>query len=151
MTRNLTAPRLTNSRCLPPKAPVFPADQYQRLIGGGAPFPRTQRHGRRRKPPGTEAETTGSRSTFPDDWNGVLVVAYHPTFHEMRRMEQHPGEFIGVMTGEAYTLLTSHILQKIGLHWEKCLKANLVPWYIPPKGRRQPPGKNGMASNSSNG
>ena len=39
------------------------------------------------------------------------------------------------MTGEAYTLLTNHILRKIGLHWEKCIKANLVPWHIPPKGK----------------
>ena len=34
------------------------------------------------------------------------------SFSEMRRMEKHPGEFVGVMTGEAYTLLTAHILQK---------------------------------------
>ena len=74
-------------------------------------------------------------------------MAYHPTFHETRQMEQHPGEFIGVMTGEAYTLLTNHILRKIGLHWEKCIKANLVPWYVPPKGRGQP--RRGTATASS--
>ena len=111
MKRNLITPRLTNSPCLTRKAPVFPADQYQRLIGEGDPFRAPKRHARRKKPRAPR-RSCGSRSTFPDDWNGVIVVAYHPTFHEMRRMEQHPGEFVGVMTGEAYTLLTSHILQK---------------------------------------
>lgn len=53
-------------------------------------------------------------------------------------MEKHPGEFIGVMTGEAYTLLAAHILQKLGLSWRRCMHANLVPWYVPPKTRVTP-------------
>jgi DNA polymerase I-like protein with 3'-5' exonuclease and polymerase domains len=115
------------------EAPVFPAEQYQRLIGGGDPF-RAPKGTIGKKAPGTESELWFPYD-IPDDWNGVIVIAYHPTFHEMRRLEQHAGEFIGVMTGEAYTLLTNHILKKIGLHWEKSIKANLVPWYVSPKGR----------------
>ena len=115
------------------EAPVFPAEQYQRLIGGGDPF-RAPKGTIGKKALGTESELWFPYD-IPDDWNGVIVIAYHPTFHEMRRLEQHAGEFIGVMTGEAYTLLTNHILKKIGLHWEKSMKANLVPWYVSPKGR----------------
>ena len=115
------------------EGPVFPADRYQRLTGGGDPF-RAPKGTLGKKAAGPEPELWFPYD-IPDDWNGVLVVAYHPTFHEARQMEQHPGEFVGVMTGEAYTLLTNHILRKIGLHWEKCIKANLVPWHIPPKGK----------------
>ena len=108
------------------------------MIDEGVPF-RAPKGAAGGKSSGTEAEIWFPFDV-PVDWNGVMVLAHHPTFHEMRRLEQHPGEFIGVMRGEAYTLLTSHILQKIGLHWEKCLKANLVPWYVPPK-RKVSPGQ----------
>jgi len=111
----------------------FPEKQYRRLTDGGAPF----------------QEFTGSvavkRTTpqeeywfpfhCPADWNRVLVLAHHPSFHEMRRMEKQPGEYVGVMSGEAYTLLAAHILQKLGLSWRRCMHANLVPWYVPPKTR----------------
>lgn len=116
----------------PEKAP-FPKELYRQLTGGGAPF---------RAAKGSIGGKTRDRELehwfpydIPEDWNGVLVVGSHPCFHEMRRMEQNPGAFVGIMTGEAYTLLTAHILRKIGLSWEKCMKANLVPWYMPPKSR----------------
>ena len=111
----------------------FPERQYQRLVGGGAPFQEFKGSlGGKKKTPEKEYWFPFH---CPEDWNGVLIVAYHPSFHEMRRMEKHPGEFVGVLTGEAYTLLTAHILQKIGLSWSRCGHANLVPWYIPPKTR----------------
>ena len=111
----------------------FPERQYQRLVGGGAPFQEFKGSlGSKKKAPEKEYWFPFH---CPEDWNGVLVVAYHPSFPEMRRMEKHPGEFVGVLTGEAYTLLTAHILQKIGLSWNRCGHANLVPWYIPPKTR----------------
>ena len=116
-----------------PEAPVFPADLYNRLVGEGAPF-RAPKQDEGAKADGADTEVWFPFE-IPIDWNGVMVLAHHPTFHEMRKFEQNPGEFIGVMTGEAYTLLTSHILRKIGLHLDKCIKANLVPWYIPPKAR----------------
>jgi DNA polymerase I-like protein with 3'-5' exonuclease and polymerase domains len=111
----------------------FPEKQYRRLTDGGPPFQEfTGSLGGRR---------TGQQKEYwfpfhsPADWNRVLVVSCHPSFHEVRRMEKHPGEFIGVMTGEAYTLLAAHILQKLGLSWRRCMHANLVPWYVPPKTR----------------
>ena len=111
----------------------FPEKQYRRLTDGGPPFQEfTGTLGGRR---------TGQQEEYwfpfhsPADWNRVLVVSCHPSFHEVRRMEKHPGEFIGVMTGEAYTLLAAHILQKLGLSWRRCMHANLVPWYVPPKTR----------------
>jgi DNA polymerase I-like protein with 3'-5' exonuclease and polymerase domains len=111
----------------------FPEKQYRRLTDGGSPFQEL-------------TGTLGGKRTVPQkeywfpfhcpaDWNGVLVIAHHPSFHEMRRMEKRPGEDVGVMTGEAYTLLAAHILQKLGLNWRRCLQANLVPWYVPPKTR----------------
>ena len=111
----------------------FPERQYRRLLDGGAPFQDVKGSlGGKRKGPEKEYWFPFH---CPEDWNGVLIVAYHPSFPEMRRMEKRPGEFVGVMTGEAYTLLTAHILQKIGLSWGRCLHANLVPWYVPPKTR----------------
>ena len=125
----------------------FPERQYQRLMGGGAPFQEFKGSlGGKKKAPEKEYWFPFH---CPEDWNGVLIVAYHPSFPEMRRMEKHPGEFVGVLTGEAYTLLTAHILQKIGLSWSRCGHANLVPWYILPR-RASPPGKNGTVFNSSN-
>jgi DNA polymerase I-like protein with 3'-5' exonuclease and polymerase domains len=122
-----------------PEAPVFPNDRYQRLIGGGATF-RAPKGFVGAKAVGAKKVTTNEPEVWfpydiPNDWNGVLVISNHPTYHEMRRLEQHAGEFIGVMTGEAYTILTSHLLSKIGIHWEKCMKATLVPWYVAAKGK----------------
>jgi len=111
----------------------FPEKQYRRLTDGGAPFQEFT------------GSVAGKRTTpqeeywfpfhCPADWNRVLVLAHHPSFHEMRRMEKQPGEYVGVMSGEAYTLLAAHILQKLGLSWRRCMHANLVPWYVPPKTR----------------
>jgi hypothetical protein len=50
-------------------------------------------------------------------------------------MEQCPGQFVGNMISEAYTVLVEHILQKTGIYWSHCMKANLVPWNVPPKGK----------------
>ncbi len=111
----------------------FPEKQYRRLTDGGAPFQEfTGSLGAKRAAPHREYWFPFH---FPADWNRVLVIAHHPSFHEMRRMEKHPGEYVGVMTGEAYTLLAAHILQKLGLNWRRCMQANLVPWHVPPKTR----------------
>lgn len=116
-----------------PEKARFPEELYRQLTGGGAPF-RAARDTIGAKTRDPELEHWFPYEV-PEDWNGVLVIGSHPTFHEMRRMEQDPGEFVGIMTGEAYALLTAHILRKIGLSWEKCMKANLVPWYTAPKSR----------------
>lgn len=111
----------------------FPEKMYRRLTDGGAPF--------QEFPGSLGGKRIASQKEYwfpfhcPADWNRVLVIARHPTFHEMRRMEKHSGEHVGVMKGEAYTLLASHILQKLGLNWRRCMQANLVPWYVPPKTR----------------
>ena len=111
----------------------FPEKHYRRLMDGGAPFQEfTGSLGGKRT---ASKEEYWFPFYYPADWNGVLVIAHHPSFHEMRRMEKHPGEYVGVMTGEAYTLLAAHILQKLGLNWRRCMQANLVPWYVPPKTR----------------
>lgn len=111
----------------------FPEKHYRRLMDGGAPFQEfTGSLGGKRTTPQKEYWFP---FRCPADLNGVLVIAHHPSFHEMRRMEKHPGEYVGVMTGEAYTLLAAHILQKLGLNWRRCMQANLLPWYVPPKTR----------------
>ena len=112
-----------------PEKPTFPEDLYRRLVDCGAPF----------KAPKPDSEKTDPETWFPfdvpADWNGVLAVGSFPSFHELRKLEHQRGEFIGVMNGEAYTLLANHILNKIGLHWDKFMKANLIPWYVAPKSR----------------
>ena len=120
-----------------PATPVFPEDAYRRLINEGVPFkhPRGTMGTTKGKPVSTEPEYWFPFVMPPEDWNGVLVVGFHPSFHEMRKLEQHPGEFIGLMTSEAYALLTDHILRKIGVHWDKCMKANLIPWFVSAKGK----------------
>lgn len=111
----------------------FPERIYRRLTDGGAPFQEFAGS--------LGGKRVASQREYwfpfhcPADWNRVLIIAHHPSFHEMRRMEKHPGEYVGVMTGEAYTLLAAHILQKLGLNWLRCMQANLVPWYVPPKTR----------------
>lgn len=116
-----------------PEAPAFPESHYQRLIERGAPFRAPKEHVDLRKP--LPDQELWFPFDLPGDWNHVLVIATHPNFHDSRRLEQHPNEFVGVMNGEAYSLLTDHILRKNSLHWDKCMKANLVPWYVPPKTR----------------
>ena len=44
------------------------------------------------------------------------IVAYHPSFPEMPRMEKRPGEFVGVMIGDAYIPRpTNPVRQRFGL------------------------------------
>lgn len=120
-------------RLFAPEPAPFPERLYRQLLDGGAPFRELKGSlGGKKKEPEKEYWFPFH---CPEDWNGVLVVGYHPSFPEMRRMEKRPGEFVGVMTGEAFTLLAAHILQKIGLSWSRCLHASLVPWYVPPKTR----------------
>lgn len=113
------------------EAAPFPEAQYRRLTDGGPPFQEYT----------CVLKSAPSRKEYwfpfycPADWNRVLVVSHHASFHEMRQMEKRPGEFIGVMTSEAYTLLAAYILQKLGLSWRRCLQANLVPWHVPAKTR----------------
>lgn len=90
---------------------AFPERQYRQLTDGGPPFqgffwgrwPANARPSKRNAGFRSIARRTG------------IVCWWSPTilpFHEMRKMEKHPGEFVGVMTGEAYTLLTAHVLQE---------------------------------------
>ena len=41
-------------------------------------------------------------------WAPGDIVAYDPSFPEVPRMEKRPGEFVGVMIGDAYPLPTAH-------------------------------------------
>lgn len=64
---------------------AFPEKQYRRLTDGGAPFQEfTGSLGGKRTAPQKEYWFPFH---CPADWNRVLVIARHPSFHEMRRME----------------------------------------------------------------
>lgn len=111
---------------------TFPQDVYDKLIGAGPPF--------RASKPGPSSGRNGEIELWfpfaiPADWNSVLIIGSHPSSPELRKTEQNPDQFVGVMVGEAYTLLAAHILQRVGLSWEKCMLANLVPWHVAPKCR----------------
>lgn len=112
----------------------FPHHIYQKLVAQGPPF-REIKRGLGSKGKKTIEEEYWFPFYIPDDWNRVLIVGYHPSFHEMRRMEQRPGEFVSVMLGEGYTLLAAHIFKRMGLSWDRSMLANLIPWYMAPKSR----------------